>query len=264
MFADIDSANTVGYINATVPASGNKTFAVTLTDCANPGDPVRVDKLLSSDNFYGNAFAAADQIWRWDTTINGWAKYFYERKGRPGSYTYAWKKYDTATSKAVDITEDDVVAPGETFLFRRAGAADTITLTLSGQVSEFTATPSYSVPASGNIFMAYPWPVEIKISKLQELVSVETAAAFYGNAFAAADQIWRWDTTINGWAKYFYERKGRPGSYTYAWKKYDTSTSKAEDLTDADKVNPGEGFLFRRAGAAETLTFTWNALQAAE
>ena len=254
----------MGYVTSTIPAGGNKTFAVTLTDCANPGDPVRVDQLLSSDNFYGNSFANADQIWRWDTTVNNWSKYFYERKGRPGQYTYAWKKYDTATSKASDITNDDVVAPGETFLFRRAGGADSVILTLSGQVSPFTATPAYSIPAGGNIFIAYPWPVEVKISALPSLVTDETAAAFYGNSFANADQIWRWDTTVNNWSKYFYERKGRPGQYTYAWKKYDASTSKAEDLKDDDKVNPGEGFLFRRAGGADSISFMWKALQTAE
>ena len=219
---------------------------------------------MSSEDFYGNAFAAADQIWRWDTTVNKWAKYFYERKGRVGSYTYAWKKYNTTTSKAEDITADDVVVPGETFIFTRAGGTDPITLTLSGQVKEFTAAPSYSIPAGGNVFMAYPWPIEIKISDLQTLVTAVTFAAFYGNAFAAADQLWRWDASINKWAKYFYERKGRVGSYTYAWKKYNTTTSKAEDLTSDDVIHAGEGFIYTRAGGTEMLTFQWKPLQSAD
>ena len=264
MFADIDSANTVGYVSATIPAGGNKTFAVTLTDCANPGAAVRVDQLLASEDFYGNSFANADQIWRWDTTVNKWAKYFYERKGRPGQYTYAWKKYNYAESKVEDITGVDVVEPGETFIFTRAGAADSISLTLSGQVAEFTVTPAYQIPAGGNVFMAYPWPIEIKISALESLVAAETYAAFYGNSFANADQIWRWDASINKWAKYFYERKGRPGQYTYAWKKWNYAESKVEDLTNDDVVHAGEGFIFTRAGAAETLNFQWKALQAAE
>ena len=255
----LSSANVVGYISATIPGSGNKTFAVTLTDCANPGAPVRVDKLFTSDDFFGSGFDSADQIWRWDTTANGWAKYFYEKNGRGAEATYAWKKWDYAEQKVLDITDADAVAPGETFLFRRMGNAP-ITLTLSGQVSEFTATSAYSIPGSGNIFMAYPWPVEVKLADLQNLVTPETYAAFYGSGFDSADQIWRWDTTANGWAKYFYEKNGRGAAATYAWKKWNYAEGKVEDLTDADKLAPGEGFLFRRMGNA-TLTFTWKALE---
>ena len=230
-----------------------------MTDCANPGAAVRVDSLLTSTDFFGSSFDGADQIWRWDTTANNWAKYFYEKKGRPA--VYAWKKWNYTESKAEDLTDADVVAPGETFLFRRAGGTQPITLTLSGQVKEFTATPSYSISASGNVFMTYPWPVEIKLSNLQSLVTAETYAAFSGGSYGVADELWRWDTTVNGWAKYFYEKKGRPA--VYAWKKYNYAEDKVEDVTDADKLAPGEGFLFRRMGDA-TLTFTWNALQAAE
>ena len=254
--ADITSANTVGYITSTVPKGGSKTFAITLTDCANPGAPVRVDNLLSSSDFFGSSFDGADQIWRWDTTVQKWAKYFYEKKGRPA--VYAWKKWDYAESKAEDLTDADVVNPGETFIFTRAG--EEITLTLSGQVKEFTATPSYSIPKGGSVYMAYPWPVEIKISDLQSLVAGDTYSAFFGSSFDGADQIWCWDTTVQKWAKYFYEKKGRPA--VYAWKKWNYTANKAEDLTDADKLAPGEGFIFTRAG--ETLTFTWKPLQSAE
>ena len=248
----------MGYLTATVPKAGNKTFAVTLTDCANPGAPVRVDKLLSSSDFSGGSYGVADEIWRWDTTANNWAKYFYEKKGRPA--VYAWKKYNYVEDKVEDLTDNDAVAPGETFLFRRMGDA-TISLTLSGQVKEFTAKPSYSIPKAGNVFMTYPWPVEIKLSNLQSLVTAETYAAFSGGSYGVADELWRWDTIANNWAKYFYEKKGRPA--VYAWKKYNYAEDKVEDLTDADKLAPGEGFLFRRMGDA-TLTFTWKALQAAE
>ena len=125
--ADVTSANTVGYITSTVPASGNKTFAVTLTDCANPGAAVRVDSLLTSTDFFGSSFDGADQIWRWDTTANNWAKYFYEKKGRPA--VYAWKKWNYTESKAEDLTDADKLAPGEGFLFRRAGGTATLTFT---------------------------------------------------------------------------------------------------------------------------------------
>ena len=262
VFADIDSANTVGYITSTVPKDGSKTFAVTLTACDKPTAPVRVDKLLTSSDFFGGStFDGTDQIWRWDTTVQKWAKYFYEKKGRGDSATYAWKKWNYAESKVEDLTDADVVNPGETFIFTRAG--EEITLTLSGQVAEFTATPSYSIPKDGSVYMAYPWPVEIKMADINSLVTAETAAEFFGGStFDGTDQIWGWDTTVQKWAKYFYEKKGRGDSATYAWKKWNYAEEKVEDLTDADKFAPGEGFIFTRAGNA--LTFTWKALQAAE
>lgn len=124
----VAGANCVGYVTAQVPKAGNKTFAVTLTDCANPGADVRVDKLLASDNFYGyGKFDGADQIWRWDAMVNGWAKYFYEKKGR--TTVYAWKKWNYAESKVEDLTNADELAAGEGFIFRRAGGAATLTFT---------------------------------------------------------------------------------------------------------------------------------------
>ena len=264
--ADVTSANTVGYVTATISASGNKTFAVTLTDCAKPNDAVRVDKLLTSEGFYANAdFDNADQIWRWDTKVNKWAKYFFEQQGNPRTgVTKAWKKWNYAEEKVEDITEYDVVEPGETFIFTRAGGTDPITLTLSGQVKEFTAKPSYEIPASGNVFMAYPWPVEIKIADIPNLATFSPEA--YANAdFDNADQIWRWDTSVNKWGKYFYEQQGNPRTgVTKAWKKWNYAEGKVEELTNDDKILAGEGFIYTRAGGTETLTLTWKALQSAE
>ena len=263
--ADVTSANTVGYVSATLEAGGNKTFAVTLTDCTKPNDAVRVDNLLTSDGFYANgAFDAADQIWRWDTKVNKWAKYFYEQKGNPRTgVTKAWKKWNYAEEKVEDITEYDVVEPGETFIFTRSGAAGEITLTLSGQVKEFTAKPSYEIPAGGNVFMAYPWPVEIKVADIPNLTTL-SPDAYANGAFDAADQIWRWDAAINKWAKYFYEQKGNPRTgVTKAWKKWNYAESKVEELTNDDKILAGEGFIYTRSGAAETLTLTWKAMEEA-
>ena len=82
-------------------------------------------------------------------------------------------------------------------------------------------------------------------------------------SFAGSDQVWRWDTTVNQWAKYSYsklDRKGEP-----AWRKYLylESTPSFADLTDADKLLAGEGFLFFRAGN-DPITVTWKPLQSAE
>ena len=110
-----------------------------------------------------------DQIWRWDTTVNKWAKYGYHQnpRGNP-ALAPAWRKYDASTSTFVELTNDDVVLPGETFLYFRGGNA-TATLTLSGQVKEFTASPSYTIAKANYQFVAYPWPVEIKLSDLSNI-----------------------------------------------------------------------------------------------
>ena len=83
--------------------------------------------------------------------------------------------------------------------------------------------------------------------------SLTSAPTFSGGM----DQIWRWDTTKNGWAKYGYQKPARSG--TAAWRKYDGASF--VDLTEDDKIAAGEGFLYFRGGAA-TLTLTFAALQA--
>ena len=76
------------------------------------------------------------------------------------------------------------------------------------------------------------------------------------------DQIWRWDTTVNKWAKYGYQQnpRGKP-ALAPAWRKYDSATGTFSELTDDDKILADEGFLYFRGGNG-TLTLTFKALQA--
>ena len=200
-----------------------------------------------------------DQIWRWDTTANAWAKYGYQKPARSG--TAAWRKcnYDTDNSFS-DLTEADVVQPGETFLYYRGGN-ETATLTLAGQVKEFGSTAAYTIASGFYQFIAYPWPVAFKISDIASIATFSSITTNPGWG-AGMDQIWRWDTTVNAWAKYGYQKPARSG--TAAWRKcnYDTDNS-FSDLTADDKIEAGEGFLYYRGGN-ETLTFTWKPLQSAE
>ena len=126
--ADVTSANTVGYMTAQVAKANYKTFSVSLTDCAAPEAPVKIDKLLSGEFTTATSFAGSDQIWRWDTTVNQWAKYSYsklDRKGEP-----AWRKYLylESTPSFADLTDADKLLAGEGFPFFRAGN-DPITVT---------------------------------------------------------------------------------------------------------------------------------------
>ena len=196
-----------------------------------------------------------DQIWRWDTTENGWAKYGYQK---PRNGTAAWRKYDTDLKTFSDLTSVDVVLPGETFLYFRGGTA-AATLTLAGAVKEVTASPSYTIAKGNYQFVAYPWPVGFKLSELDGIAtwsSISGVAAWGGGM----DQIWRWDTTENGWVKYGYQK---PRNGTAAWRKYDTDLKTFSELTNDDAIGSDEGFLYFRGGTA-TLTLTFNALQPTE
>ena len=196
-----------------------------------------------------------DQIWRWDTTENGWVKYGYQK---PRNGTAAWRKYDTSGKTFSELTDTDVVLPGETFLYFRGGSA-TATLTLAGAVKEVTASPSYTISKGYYQFVARPWPVGFKLSELGEVAtwSAITSVASWGGTM---DQIWRWDTTSNGWVKYGYQK---PRNGTAAWRKYDANSKTFSELTDDDAIGPDEGFLYFRGGSA-ALTLTFNALQSAE
>ena len=265
--AQITSANTVGYTTTTVKKNYPKTFAVTLTDVANPTGPIAIDKLFTIQNLKAaTAFNdGMDQIWCWNTKVNGWVKYGY--LGNPRAVPAipdGWRKYvGPKTTDFAELTDDDVINPGETFLYRHGGTADAI-ITLSGQVKEFTASPSYVIKKNYPQFIAYPWPVEISLLKLGEIATFTNlkAATAYNDGM---DQIWCWNTTVNGWVKYGY--LGNPRAVPAipdGWRKYvGPKTTDFAELTEDDKIAVGEGFLYRHGGTAD-LTITFKPLQAAE
>ncbi len=102
-----------------------------------------------------------DQIWRWDTTVNKWTKYGYQKPARSG--TAAWRKYDASSNTFSNLTDADVVLPGETFLYYRGNDA-TATFTLSGAGKEFTAQPVYTIGSGHYQFVARPWSIGFKLS----------------------------------------------------------------------------------------------------
>ena len=200
-----------------------------------------------------------DQIWRWDTKNNKWAKYGYQKPARSG--TAAWRKYNYDSDKSFsELTDDDVVMPGETFMYMRGGGT-TATLTLAGQVREFGYVGGYTISKANYQFIAYPWPIEFKIADIGNLATFSKITAVPGWG-GTMDQIWRWDTKVNQWAKYGYQKPARSGKA--AWRKYNYDTDNSfSELTDDDKIAAGEGFLYMRGGG-ETLTLTWKALESAE
>ena len=252
----------VGYQTATVTSPNKKTFALQYESIQNPGQAVNIANLFPGTTFKAGAgWAACDQIWAWDATANNWAKYAYYENKRL-SAPAGWYKYNFLTDKSfVPVTSEDVVLPGQTFLYIR-NQTGSIELLMSGLVKDMTdATQSVSITSPNKVFMSYPWPIELKISEISTKATHSNLKT--GAGWAACDQIWAWDTTANNWAKYAYYENKRL-SAPAGWYKYNFLTDKSfVAVTDDDKVGPGEGFLYIR-NQTGTNVITWNALQSAE
>ena len=125
------SSTIVGYNTATVANGQYKAFAVHFSDLANQNAGIRIDRLFSVSSIKTTAGwgDSMDQIWRWDTTVNKWAKYGYQKPAFGG--TAAWKKYDatkTGTAAFSALTDADAIGAEEGFLYYR-GNSEPLTLT---------------------------------------------------------------------------------------------------------------------------------------
>jgi hypothetical protein len=188
----------------------------------------------------------ADQIWLWDTEGNDWVKYFYMKRGTQPAV--GWCKAGTTTETT------DTIDDGQTFFFYRGSGATATTLTLSGQVKEFTASAQYDAPTAGNYkFIGYPWPTELPIAGFEKFQGAPKGAA---SCLVTADQIWLWDTEGNDWVKYFYMKRGTQPAV--GWCKAGTT------VETTDVIPAGQGFFFYRGSgaAADKITFTYNTTSA--
>ena len=240
-------------------------------DIQNPGVPVRIDKLFTNTFTPGGGWAGADQIWAWSTANNKWAQYCYFAYNRGGTVKpEGWYKYDSSKSginALTPIENDDVITPGSTFLFKHQAGAETITLTLSGQVTAFNcATKSYSINKGCKEFICYPWPVALKIGDLNTKAVFSSVTP--GGGWAGADQVWAWSTANNKWAQYCYFAYNRGGTVKpEGWYVYDSSKSGINALTKItgdEQIEPGQGFLYVHQAGADTITITWKPLETAE
>ena len=243
------SANIVGYQTATIAAQKYKAFGVHFSEVGNAGAGVAIDKIGTwSSLSAATSFGAADQIWRWDYESNAWAKYAYYGTRQLAA---AWRKYDTVAKTWAELGEKDVLKQGDTFLYFRQNSK-ALNLTLAGEIMELKASAEYTVESQKYKFIAYPWPVELKIADMQVGKYLSSLSA--ATSFGAADQIWRWDYTANAWAKYAYYGTRQLAA---AWRKYDTVAKTWSELGDDDKIGVDEGFLyFRQNSKALTITFT--------
>ena len=243
------SANIVGYNTATVKGGKQSSFALQFEDIANPGKAIKVDEVITGvKHKSGSQFnTGCDQLWRWDTTVNTWAKYGYRAIDKK---TSAWNRYDGANWQ--DLTDTDVLNPGDTFIFYNANSTD-VTITLAGGVKEFTATPQYEIGNGKQRFVCYPWPVPFKVSKIKDCYTGGKSSSQFNTG---CDQIWRWDATpsVNTWVKYGFRAVDKK---TNQWQKYENNAWSGEALDDESDIVPaGQGFVFYNAAAtAITLNF---------
>jgi len=239
-------------VTTEVKKGAGKGFAIQLADVGG-ADSVAVSNLITGVNltYHNSTFNYMDQIWVYN---KGWVKYCYKGSSKANAQ---WKRYNasgaTAAEKYLDLTSTDVISNGWTFLYYNKGSKAQ-NITLSGAVKEFTAQPAYSVAKGGGQFIAYPWPVDFKISSLTNYC---TSLTYHNSTFNYMDQAWFYNA---GWKKYCY--KGSSASNA-KWKFYNangaTAAEKYVDVDDTvDYVPAGQGFLFYNKGnKAKTINFTF-------
>lgn len=240
----IVSSSIVGYTTVNSPTPGGYKALTVSFDNVGETPEVPVAGLVTVGSPAGAAnvnLPGCDQIWRWDTENNTWNKYYYRKVGTQAAVGWC--------AAGTTVVTTDTIPCGETFFFYRGTAGAVTTLTLSGEVKEFTASTSYSVTPGSYCFVGYPWPVALSLSDFEKYQGSPAGAANVN--LPGCDQIWRWDTQNNTWLKYYYRKVGTQAAV--GWCNAGTT------VKTSDTVPAGEGFFFYRgtAGATDTITFTY-------
>ena len=233
-FAEVTSANTVGYNTISVNAGTMTAMGVQFNDTATENTIAVKDLLTVANAVGGNSIdTTADQIWVWDVANTAWVKYFYRvQRGT----VYGWCKEGTTAETA------DTLNNGDGFFFKR-NANTATTVTLSGAVNRADPSVTYTATAGTMTYVAYPWPMDIAVTNL-----LTVADAVGGNTIGTtADQIWVWDVANTAWVKYFYRvQRGT----VYGWCKEGASAA------TTDVIPSGTCFFFKRnANTSTTITF---------
>ena len=233
-FADVESANVVGYQTLPIKQSEIKMFSVQFDKV--DGNPIPVKDLVSCTDFKGSSGFnnSADQIW---TYKNGeWTKYMYYAK----TTTKEWRLSDAKTK----VPDTATLTSGDAFFFQRSKDGSDTTLTLAGGVAPLTVVKPVPVAQSAIVMLANPWPTSLQLNQFDKLYDNVKGSSGFNNS---ADQIW---TYKNGnWTKYMYYAK----TTTKEWRLSDAKTAVQDIVT----IEPGEGFFFQRSkdGADTVINF---------
>ena len=212
-------------------------FGIQFTECSGV-DSVVVSNIIKGVDHYGSGqFDDCDQIWRYSADDDKWVKYGYHRVT---SKDYRWQRWDPKAGQWHEIDDaKDVCVSGDVILYTNNSEEDW-DITMNGAIKPFGDTPTYTIYSYCSQFIAYPWPVDIKVSSIPNYI---TYGDLYGSGqFDDCDQIWRYDDDNDKWVKYAYHRVS---SKEYKWQRWDKKTSSWFNLDDAkDVVSAGQGFFF--------------------
>lgn len=237
-FLPVRDDSDVGYSTLTVEAAKQIALTVQFEDCA--GGEIAIKDIIKSSNATANtAFGTSDQIWRW--ADNEWKQYYLSKFSDRSKTIDGWV---TKESAGKDKVTEDTIPAGETFFFKSMKAQ---TVTLAGAVKPFTASPSYGVAASQQVFVGYPWPQKLPIAEFNKYCSNPTA----NTAFGTSDQIWRWGKNSE-WDQYYFSKYSDRSKTIDGW--VTKASGGKESVTDAE-IDVGEGFFFKSM-KAQTITFT--------
>ena len=244
------SANIVGYSTCDAPvALKYKALTVSFENVGEAKD-VLVKDLVKVGIPKGGASAnvnASDQIWRWNSSDNSWKKYYYRQLGTQPAVGWCLNGESKVT--------EETIPNGETFFFFRGQGGAATTLTLAGEVKEFSATPVVEdLVALRYRFIGYPWPVDMPIAGFEKWQGAPKGGASAN--VNASDQIWRWNTGSNDWTKYYYRQLGTQPAVGWCLN--------GQSKVTTDVIPAGEGFFFFRGqgGATDTITFTYEGQKA--
>ena len=244
-FADVESANIVGYQTVDAPAATRYKALTVSFESVGEVKAVPVKDLIKVANPKGGAsanVAASDQIWRWNSESNDWTKYYYRQLGTQPAVGWCLNGQTKVT--------EETIPNGETFFFYRGQSGVATTLTLAGEVKEFSAeTEIKDLVATRYRFIGYPWPVEMPIAGFEKWQGTPKGGASAN--VAASDQIWRWNTSDNTWTKYYYRQLGTQPAVGWCLN--------GQSKVTTDVIPAGEGFFFYRGqgGVTDTITFSY-------
>ena len=183
-----------------------------------------------------------DQIWKWDPNASGWIKYYYRGGRGVDAALVGW------TKDGEDKITTETIKAGEVVFFKLAG--DTTTATLSGAVKPFTGSVNTTCVKDMYTYLAYPWPVAMKIKDFGNYLDGEFVTG--KTVDEGGDQIWVWDSNKSDWIKYYYRGGRGVDAALVGW------TKDGEDSPTEESIDPGVGFFFKRAGDTAVVTFTYD------
>lgn len=215
------SRNAVGYVKVDARSNGLTAASIPFNAFSNTIGGVFGSQLV------GNSFPAnADQIMKWDKSLQNYQTYFKNNSGL----------WCNITNTLVETR--DTLIPGDGFWIKNRRLTNQ-TVYVMGEVPDSFAgmRTSTTYIVAGLSFISYSFPVERAISNLT-LFSTAVKNIFPANA----DQIMTWDSARQGYNTYF--------AHTAGWRNITNTTQNTSDV-----IKPGDGVWYKRRGASG---FTWN------